>query len=121
MEPGEDQGELTPIPLEYAMNLKNGHPPGKSGFLAAAMPLAVLTFATLLAFVNAWPASLALDDKAFAGPGRAPELDSLYYMFTQEVWGWIGSGFGPAPHGPSHHPGASTAHGDDDRPRAAAQ
>jgi len=62
--------------------------------MAAAMPLAMLTFATIMAFVNAWPASLVLDDKAFAGPARAPELDSLHYMFTQSVWDWIGSGFG---------------------------
>ncbi|MSQ98512.1 MAG: hypothetical protein EXR85_04335 [Xanthomonadales bacterium] len=76
------------------MNLENGHPPERSGLLAAAMPLALLTFATLLAFANAWPASLVLDDKAFAGPGRAPELDSLQYMFTQSVWDWISSGLG---------------------------
>jgi len=58
------------------------------------MPLVVLTFATLLAFVNAWPGKLVLDDKAFAGPGRAPELDSLQYIFTHDVWAWMGSSFG---------------------------
>ncbi len=76
------------------MNLENGHPQERSGLLAAVMPLAVLTFATLLAFVNAWPGKLVLDDKAFAGPGRAPELDNLQYIFTHDVWTWMGSSFG---------------------------
>jgi len=62
--------------------------------MATLIPLAVLTFATLLAFVNAWPNKLVFDDKAFAGPGRAAELDSWQYIFTHDVWAWTGSTFG---------------------------
>jgi tetratricopeptide (TPR) repeat protein len=62
--------------------------------LATLIPLAVLTFATLLAFVNAWPNRLVFDDKAFAGPRRAAELDSWQYIFTHDVWAWTGSTFG---------------------------
>ncbi len=46
----------------------------------------VLVIVTLLAFANAWPENLVLDDKAFAGPGRSPDLDSLQYMFAEDVW-----------------------------------
>ena len=76
------------------MNLKNGRSSENSGFLAAAIPLAMLTCVTLLAFANAWPDRLVLDDNAFAGPGRAPELDSLQYIFTHDVWAPIGANIG---------------------------
>lgn len=73
------------------MGLKNGQASGKSGLLAAATPLAMLTCVAILAFANAWPDNLVLDDKAFAGPARVPELDSLHYIFTHEVWATVGT------------------------------
>jgi tetratricopeptide (TPR) repeat protein len=59
---------------------------GPAGLRAVIMPLLVLTAATLLAFANASPNSLVLDDKAFAGPERPPVLDSVQYIFTHDVW-----------------------------------
>jgi len=65
-------------------NREYGSFPG--GLRAVMIPLLIITAATILAFANAWPNSLVLDDKAFAGPERAPVLDSLLYIFTHDVW-----------------------------------
>jgi len=54
--------------------------------LSTAGSVAILTALTLLAFANAWPDNLVLDDKFFVGPGRPEQLNSLYYIFTHDVW-----------------------------------
>jgi len=60
--------------------------PGKNWFRNAAVPLLIIAAVTLVAFVNAWPNTLVLDDPNFAGPQRPPELDNLLYVFTHDVW-----------------------------------
>jgi len=65
---------------------KQERTPARKGFLSPAASLTILTAVTLLAFVNSWPDSLVIDDKFFVGPGRPDQLDSLYYIFTHDVW-----------------------------------
>ena len=77
--------------LESPMRLKNGQASGESGLRAAAAAMVILTCVSILAFANAWPDNLVLDDKAFAGPERISELDSLRYIFTHDVWASVGT------------------------------
>ena len=46
----------------------------------------MLTLVTLLAFANAWPDALVLDDKMFAGEFRPNGLESLTEAFNRDVW-----------------------------------
>lgn len=72
--------------MKKASTAKQKRPSGMERFLGAFGPLAILSAVTLLAFANAWPNNLVLDDKYFVGPGRPHELDSVYYIFTHDLW-----------------------------------
>lgn len=69
----------------------NEHAAGQSRFLSAAVPLVMLATVTLLAYANAWPNSLVLDDKGFAGPRHPHALDSIVNIFTTDLWAAHGS------------------------------
>jgi len=60
--------------------------PSEHWFRSALVPPLILSAVTLIAFANAWPNNLVLDDPNFAGPGRPQEFDSLLYIFTHDVW-----------------------------------
>jgi len=77
--------------MNAAKPIESGHPSGKDGLVAAAAPFAILALVVLMAFTNAWPNRLVFDDKAFAGPGRAAELNSVQYIFTHDVWAPLGT------------------------------
>ena len=50
------------------------------------LPLILLVGVTLAAFANAWPNTLVLDDKFFAGTGRFGGLLDLPRFFTEDLW-----------------------------------
>jgi len=65
--------------------MKNG--PESGSFLDRFIPIVLLTAVTVIAFANAWPDALVLDDKFFVGPERTRVLDDARMIFTQDVWG----------------------------------
>jgi len=56
------------------------------GYQSLWFPLLMLGAVTLIAFANAWPDALVLDDKFFAGSGRFEGIDDIKRMFTKDLW-----------------------------------
>jgi hypothetical protein len=53
--------------------------------------MGLLIFAGLVAYANAWPDVLVLDDKFFAGSDRFPGLRYVPRFFTEDVWSAAGT------------------------------
>jgi hypothetical protein len=60
------------------------------------LPLIILVFTALLAYVNAWPNNLTLDDTIFAMGGRLSgvSLADIWLYFTADLWAAVGGGTG---------------------------
>lgn len=50
------------------------------------VPIIMLMVVTVLAYANAWPDALVLDDKAFVGSQPLVVHENIKQMFTQDVW-----------------------------------
>lgn len=55
-------------------------------YLRPALPFLLLAAATLAAYANAWPDTLVIDDKLFAGYQRFADLSRLADYFRESVW-----------------------------------
>jgi protein O-mannosyl-transferase len=60
-------------------------------YLRPALPFLLLVAATLAAYANAWPDTLVIDDKLFAGHERFADLSRLADFFRETAWAAAGA------------------------------
>jgi len=68
----------------------------RAKFLTKALPLLFLVLITLLAYLNAWPDNLLLDDKVFSAAGRYSDmsLSDMSRFFSEDLWALHGGNSG---------------------------
>ncbi len=61
-------------------------------FRSGALPILLLVLVTLIAYFNAWPDNLTLDDKVFAASERysSLSLSDVAQFFTEDLWAAAG-------------------------------